>query len=75
MLLAWIFIGSGGSSLLAGLGHAALTGFTPLTWGIDPTWVLQARAVVLVAAAIVIVAISRPSFWLAAMPGASRELR
>ena len=36
VLLAWIFIGSGQSSLLAGLGHVASNGLTPLTWGIDP---------------------------------------
>jgi uncharacterized protein len=46
VLLAWIYDGSGRSSLLAGIGHAALNGFVPLTAGIDPVWVWQARGVI-----------------------------
>lgn len=46
MLLAWIYAGSGRSSLLAGIGHAALNGFVPLTAGIDPVWVWEVRGVV-----------------------------
>ena len=34
LFLAWIYDGSGRSSLLAGIGHAALNGFVPLTAGI-----------------------------------------
>jgi uncharacterized protein len=63
VLLAWIFVGSGESSFLAGLGHAALNGMTPMTWGVDPAWVWQARAVVFVAIAFVIVVVFRPSSW------------
>lgn len=77
VLLARIFIGSGQSSLLAGVTHAALNGATPLTWGLDPAWVWQARAVIFAAVALVVVVTSRPSTWLAAMsasaPRAVRE--
>ena len=60
VLLTWIFLGSGGSSLLAGISHAALNGWVPLTSGIDAAWVAQARAVVFVVIALVIVTASRP---------------
>jgi membrane protease YdiL (CAAX protease family) len=46
VLLAWIFVGSGGSSLVAGICHAALNGFVPLTWGIDSVWVWETRGIV-----------------------------
>jgi hypothetical protein len=46
VILGWIYLGSGRSALLAGIGHAALNGFVPLTWGLDDVWVWQARAVV-----------------------------
>ncbi len=45
-LLTWIYVGSGRSSLLAGITHAALNGFVPLTVGIDEVWVWEARGVV-----------------------------
>jgi hypothetical protein len=46
VLLAWIYDGSGRSALLAGIGHAALNGFVPLTAGVDETWVWEARGIV-----------------------------
>lgn len=46
VILAWIYVGSGRSSLLAGIGHAALNGFVPLTAGLDEVWVWEARGIV-----------------------------
>jgi hypothetical protein len=46
VLLAWVYDGSGRSSLLAGITHAALNGFVPLTAGVDSAWVWQARGIV-----------------------------
>jgi hypothetical protein len=63
VLLAWIYDGSGRSALLAGITHAALNGFVPLTAGIGVVWVWQARGIVfgLVGLAILASVISRPS--------------
>jgi uncharacterized protein len=44
--LSWIYLGTGGSVLLAAIGHALANGATPLTWGLDPVWVWQARGVI-----------------------------
>jgi membrane protease YdiL (CAAX protease family) len=60
VLLTWVFLGTGGSSLLAGLTHASLNGWVPLTSGIDAAWVAQARAIVFVVIALVIITASRP---------------
>jgi len=46
VLLTWIYFRTS-SALLAGLMHAAFNASVPLTWGLDPAWVWQARAVVL----------------------------
>ncbi len=46
VFLAWIYVGSGRSSLMAGIGHAALNGFVPLTAGLDEVWVWQVRGVI-----------------------------
>jgi uncharacterized protein len=56
VLQTWIYLRSGGSVLLAGVMHAALNAWVPLTWGLDPDWAWQARGVVfaLVAAALVL---------------------
>lgn len=62
VLLTWAFLGSGGSSLLAGLTHAALNGWVPLTSGIDAAWVAQARAIIFVAIALVILIAWMPLF-------------
>jgi hypothetical protein len=63
VLLAWIYEGSGHSSLLAGIAHAALNGFVPLTAGVDPAWVWQARGIVfvLIGLAILAVIVRRPT--------------
>jgi hypothetical protein len=60
-ILGWIYLGSGRSALLAGIGHAALNGFVPLTWGIDDVWVWQARAVVFGLMGIAILVLARRS--------------
>ena len=46
VLLTWIYLRTS-SALLAGLMHAAFNATVPLTWGLDPAWVWQARAVAL----------------------------
>jgi membrane protease YdiL (CAAX protease family) len=46
VLLTWIYLRTS-SVLLAGLMHAAFNASVPLTWGLDPVWVWQARAVML----------------------------
>jgi membrane protease YdiL (CAAX protease family) len=63
VLLAWIYEGSGRSSLLAGISHAALNGFVPLTAGLDKVWVWEARGIVFGVIGLVVLAIviGRPS--------------
>jgi membrane protease YdiL (CAAX protease family) len=55
VFLTWIYLRTG-SVLLAGLMHAAFNATTPLTGGLDPTWVWQARAVILSVLAIALIA-------------------
>lgn len=55
VFLTWIYVRTG-SVLLAGLMHAAFNATTPLTWGLDATWVWQARAVILGVLAVALVA-------------------
>ncbi len=62
VLLTWIYLRTG-SILLAGLMHAALNATVPLTWGIDGTWVWQARAVVLAAIAGTVVVAGGRRWW------------
>jgi uncharacterized protein len=64
VLLTWIYLRTG-SALLAGLMHASLNATVPLTWGLDPAWVWQARAVALAAVAIVLVLVTGKRWWLA----------
>jgi uncharacterized protein len=56
VLLTWVFVGSGGSSLIAALMHAAFNGLTPLSRGIDPVreWELHGLVVAVIAIAVVI---------------------
>jgi hypothetical protein len=63
VLLTWVYVGSGRSSLLAGISHAALNGFVPLTVGIDEVWVWEARGVVfgIIGLAILAVLALRPT--------------
>ena len=63
VLLTWIYLRTG-SVLLAGLMHAALNGTVPLTWGLDPAWVWQARAGVLSVIAVAVVLMSGRHWWL-----------
>lgn len=46
VFLTWMYLRTG-SVLLTGLMHAAFNASTPLSWGLDPTWVWQVRAIVL----------------------------
>ena len=58
VLLTWIYVRTR-SVLLTGLMHAAFSATVPLTWGLDPTWVWQARAVVLAGLAAIVIAASK----------------
>jgi membrane protease YdiL (CAAX protease family) len=58
VLLTWIYVHTS-SALLAGLMHAAFNASVPLTWGLDPAWVWQARAITLTVFATVVF-VSRP---------------
>ena len=55
VLLTWIYIRTS-SVLLAGLMHAAFNASVPLTWGLDPAWVWQARAITLTILAVAVLA-------------------
>jgi len=68
VLLTWIYLRTG-SVLLAGLMHAAFNGTVPLTWGLDPAWVWQARAGVLSVIAVVVVLMSGRHWWLSPFRG------
>jgi membrane protease YdiL (CAAX protease family) len=46
VLLTWVYFRTK-SALLAGLMHAAFNASVPMTWGLDPAWVWQARAITL----------------------------
>jgi hypothetical protein len=58
VILTWMYFGSGGSALVAGITHAALNGFTPLSRGIDGTlqWELHGIAVAILAIILVLLA-------------------
>ncbi len=62
VLLTWIYLRTG-SALLAGLMHACLNATVPLTWGLDPVWVWQVRAVVLAVMAIAVVVVDGWRWW------------
>lgn len=55
VVLTWVFVGSGGSVLLAGLVHAGFNGVVPLMRGIDPdaSWAIRAVLAAAIAVAIV----------------------
>jgi membrane protease YdiL (CAAX protease family) len=62
MLLTWIYLQTR-SVLLAGLMHASFNATVPLTWGLDPDWVWQARAIVLIIITAVVVLITGIRWW------------
>ena len=75
VLLTWIYLNTG-SVLLAGLMHAAFNGTVPLTWGLDPAWVWQARAGVLSVIAVIVVLMGGRNWWLSPIrSGATNETR
>jgi membrane protease YdiL (CAAX protease family) len=57
VVLAWIYVGTGGSVLMTGLVHTLLNGLVPLTNGLDPYLVWDIRGVVFPITAILIVAL------------------
>jgi hypothetical protein len=57
-LYTWVFVGSRGSALLAGLMHAASNGLTPVSRGIDPVLVWQIHGVVITVFAVAVVLLS-----------------
>jgi membrane protease YdiL (CAAX protease family) len=62
VLTAWIFAAARGSSLLAGLMHAAANGAVPLTWGIDTVRVWEMRGVAYLAVAVIVLILARRTF-------------
>ncbi len=54
VFLTWIYLRTR-SVLLTGLMHAAFNASVPLTWGLDATWVWQARAVILTVLALAVI--------------------
>jgi uncharacterized protein len=62
VLLGWVFAAGRGSSLLAGLMHAAANGAVPLTWGIDVVRVWELRGVAYLVIAVVVVILARRLF-------------
>jgi uncharacterized protein len=71
VLQTWIYLRTGGSVLLAGLMHAALNAWVPLTWGLDPDWAWQARGVVFAVIALLVVMLSGWGWWRGALPAAA----
>jgi len=63
VLLTWVYLRTGGSVLLAGLMHAALNAWVPLTWGLNPDWEWQARGMVFAGVGLAVVALSGWSWW------------
>ena len=78
VILAWLYVGTGGSVLMTGLFHTLLNGLVPLTHGFDPDLVWGIRGVVFPITAILIVALGgfrglRPSM-VAGRPGCTRPV-
>jgi membrane protease YdiL (CAAX protease family) len=57
VILTWVYVGSGGSVLMAGLMHALFNGLVPLTGGVDPELAWTIRGVLWPIIAILIVAL------------------
>jgi hypothetical protein len=57
VILAWVYVGTGGSVLMTGLFHTLLNGLVPLTHGFDPNLVWDIRGVVFPITAVLIVAL------------------
>ncbi len=57
VVLAWVYLGTGRSVLMAGLVHALFNGMVPLTGGIDPELAWTIRGIVWPVMAILIVAL------------------
>jgi len=55
VVLAWVYVGTGGSVLMTGLFHALLNGLVPLTNGIDPYLAWDIRGIVFPITAVLIV--------------------
>ena len=73
VILAWAFVGSGGSVLLVALVHAGLNGVAPLMAGlqVEQTWIIRALLTAAIAVAIVLLG----GFRRLDTSGAMRELR
>jgi CAAX protease family protein len=56
VILTWVYLGSGGSVLMAGLTHALFNGLVPLAAGVDPELAWAIRGVLWPAIAVLIVA-------------------
>jgi membrane protease YdiL (CAAX protease family) len=56
VLLTWVYLGTGGSVLMAGLMHALFNGLVPLTSGVDPELAWAIRGVIWPVLAVAVVA-------------------
>ena len=57
VVLAWVYVGTGGSVLMTGLFHTLLNGLVPLTNGLDPYVAWDIRGVVFPITAVLVVAL------------------
>ena len=55
VVLTWVFIGTGGSVLIAALVHTGLNGVVPIIWGVDPdlSWALRAVLAAVIAVSVI----------------------
>jgi membrane protease YdiL (CAAX protease family) len=57
VVLTWVFIGTGGSVLVAALAHAGLNGVVPIMGGVDPDLSWALRAVLAAVIAVLVIAL------------------
>ena len=69
VLLTWIYLRTR-SVLITGLMHAAFNATVPLTWGLPAEWVWQARAIVLILIAALVVGRVGITWWRSPLPAA-----
>ena len=57
MILAWVYLGTEGSVLIAGLMHALFNGMVPLSAGVEPELAWAIRGILWPVVAILVVAL------------------
>ena len=69
VLLTWIYLRTR-SVLITGLMHAAFNATVPLTWGLPAGWVWEARAIILILIAALVVGRVGITWWRSPLPAA-----